>query len=256
MLHYGPLLKRLISAVELLKMPGFEGKMAAGYSICLVTSYEDAQALRSVGLQTELKVLPNGVDARLFDCTPSATNDTLLFVGGLYYAPNADAAKWFTRYIFPRVKRARPKVQLHLVGQWPGRAVQRLARIPGVMVTGTVWDVMSYLERTTVFVAPLRVGGGFPNKVGEALAAGVPVVATPAAYAGIPGLEHGTHLLEAKDPEEFANKTLQLLEDPDLRSRLSDAGRNFMQASPYTWDNIVARLESTYHSSIAAWNKG
>jgi glycosyltransferase involved in cell wall biosynthesis len=253
-LRYGPLSERLISAVELLKMPNFEGKMAAGYSACLVTSHEDAQALESAGLQTELEVLPNGVDARLFNCTPSEMTDTLLFVGGFYYPPNADAAKWFTKCIFPRVKAVRPKTQLYLVGHRPGRATRRLARVPGVVVTGTVRDIMPYFERATVFVAPLRIGGGFPNKVAEALAAGVPTVATPAAHVGLPDLSPGTHLLEAKDPEEFAKKILQLLENPDLRNRLREAGRNFMQANNYSWDNVVVRLESVYLTSIAEWN--
>ncbi len=249
-LRYGPLSERLISAVELLKMPAFEGKMSAEYSACLVTSYEDARAMEFAGYQAKLEVLPNGIDTRLFDCTPSETTDTLLFVGGMYYAPNADAAKWFTLRILPYVKAVRPKTRLYLVGHRPGRAVRRLARVPGVTVTGTVTDVKSYLERATVFVAPLRVGGGFPNKIAEALAAGVPVVATPEAHAGIPNLIPGTHLLEAKDPEEFAKKILRLLEDPNLRARQRDAGRNFMQANHYGWDNTVARLENIYLASF------
>jgi glycosyltransferase involved in cell wall biosynthesis len=249
-LRYGPLSERLISAVELHKMPAFEGKMSVGYSACLVTSHEDAQALQSAGCQTELEVLPNGVDTRLLDCTPSETADTLLFLGGMYYTPTADAARWFTKCIFPHVKAVRPKTQLYLIGHRPGRAIRRLARIPGVVVTGTVRDIMPYLEHATVFVAPLRIGGGFPNKVAEALAAGVPTVATPTAHTGIPGLSPGTHLMEAKDPEEFAEKVLQLLEDPDLRGRLRDAGRNFIQANHYSWDNIVTRLESIYLSAL------
>src|SRR5215216_6113211 len=53
-LRYGLLSERLISAVELLKMPAFEGRMSAGYSACLVTSYEDAQALESASCRTQL----------------------------------------------------------------------------------------------------------------------------------------------------------------------------------------------------------
>ena len=255
-LRYGPLPERLISAVELLKMSNFEGKMAAGYSACLVASYEDARALESAGCRTKIEVLPNGVDAQLFYRTPREVADTLLFVGGMHYAPNVDAAKWFTKRIFPQVKAVRPKSRLYLVGHRPGRAIKRLARFPGVVVTGTVRDTMPYFEHATVFVAPLRIGGGFPNKVAEALAAGVPMVATPTAHAGIPGLNPGTHLLEAEDPEEFAKNTLQLLQDPNLRSRLREAGRSFMQGNNYGWDNVVARLENVYHSSIAGRKTG
>ena len=125
-----------------------------------------------------------------------------------------------------------------------------MARIPGVEVTGAVRDIVPYLERTSVFVAPIRIGGGFPNKVAEALAAGVPTVATPAAHAGIVGLVPGAHLVEATHPEEFASSTLQLLEDADLRNRLSASGQDFMRTG-YGWDEVVERLEKIYISSLA-----
>jgi polysaccharide biosynthesis protein PslH len=139
------------------------------------------------------------------------------------------------------------------VGSRPTRAVRRLARISGVEVTGTVRDIGPYLEYATVFVAPIRIGGGFPNKIAEALAAGIPTVATPAAHAGIPDLVPGAHLLEATNSEEFASRTLQLLEDAGLRNRLRVSGRDFMRAG-YGWDEVVERLENIYISSIASWH--
>lgn len=249
-LRYGPLPDRLLSAVEILKIPAFESKMAVGYSSCLVTSYEDARAMRTVGCQTTLEVLPNGVDIPHFSRTRGELADTLLFVGNMRYAPNIDAAKWFTKHVFPCVKAVEPKTRLYLVGRRPDKAIRRLSHVAGVTVTGTVRDIRSYLERATVFVAPLRIGGGFPNKVAEALAAGVPIVATPAAHAGISGLNPGTHLLEASHPEEFAEQTLRLLKDPNLRNGLGDAGRKFLQTNHYSWDNMVTRLESIYSRAL------
>jgi glycosyltransferase involved in cell wall biosynthesis len=169
----------------------------------------------------------------------------------MYYPPNVDAATWFTKRIFPRIKAVRPGTRLRLVGSRPTGAVRHLARISGVEVTGTVPDIVPYLERATVFVAPIRIGGGFPNKVAEALAAGVPTVATPTAHAGISGLVPGTHLVEATDPEEFASRTLQLLGDAGRRNRLRAFGQSFMRAR-YDWDEVVERLENTYISSIAS----
>ena len=252
-LEYGSLPQRLISIVELLKVPSFEAEVCSGFSACLATTDEDAQALRSAGVDARLEVLPNGVDERFFRCARKEETDSLLFVGTMYYPPNVDAATWFSKRVFPRIKAVKPRARLRLVGSRPTRAVRRLARISGVEVTGAVRDIMPYLERTTAFVAPIRIGGGFPNKVAEALAAGVPTIATPAAHAGLPGLVPGAHLVEATHPEEFASSTLQLLDDANLRNRLRASGRDLMRTG-YGWDEVVERLEKVYISSIALWS--
>ena len=251
MLKYGSLPERLVSIVELLKVPSFETGVCKGFSACLATTDEDARALKSTGVDTRLEVLPNGVDERFFRCARKEEPDLLLLVGTMYYSPNVDAATWFSKRVFPRIKAVKPRTRLCLVGSRPTSAVRRLAHISGVEVTGAVRDIVPYLERATVFVAPIRIGGGFPNKVAEALAAGVPTVATPAAHAGIPGLVPGAHLLEATDPEEFASRTLQLLEDARLRNRLRTSGRDFMRAG-YSWDEVVERLENIYVSSMVS----
>jgi glycosyltransferase involved in cell wall biosynthesis len=168
-----------------------------------------------------------------------------VFVGTMSYGANVDAATWFVSRILPRIRAQRPAVRLLLVGRGPNASVRRLARVPGVEITGQVPDVVPYLERATAFVAPLRVGGGFPNKVAEALAAGVPVVATSKAHAGIGGLVPGVHLLEADDEAAFAEQTLRALDDVDLRLATGRAGRRFMGAY-HSWAAVTAELEALY----------
>src|SRR5918995_978042 len=165
LLKHGSSFDRLVSIIELLKFPSFEAEVCRGFSASLATTDEDARALRSSSVDTTLEVLYNGVDERLFRCAPKDGTDSLLFVGGMYYPPNIDAATWFTKHVFPRIKAVRPQTRLHLVGSRPTRAVRRLARISGVEVTGTVRDIGPYLEYATVFVALIRIGGGFPNKI-------------------------------------------------------------------------------------------
>lgn len=253
-LRYGSLPERAISVAELLKIPRFERRVCAPFSACLATTAEDLRVLEAGGCSaTAFEVLPNGVDVR----PPRHDRDepnSLLFVGTMHYPPNVDAAVWFARRILPLVRAKRPQTSLYLVGAGPSRAVRRLGALPGVRVTGAVPEVTPYLERCAAFVAPMRIGGGFPNKVAEALAAGAPTVATPAAHAGIPGLVPGEHLLEAGTPEEFASKTLRILEDPDLGERLGGSGRRLM-SEEYGWDQVLDRLESTYASSREAWGR-
>ncbi len=253
-LRYGSLPERAISVAELLKMPHFERRVCAPFSACLATTAGDLRVLEADGCRaTSFEVLPNGVDVPSRRNT-AAEPDSLLFVGTMHYPPNVDAATWFARRILPLVRARRPGTLLHLVGAGPNRAVRRLGGLPGVRVTGAVPEVAPYLERCAAFVAPMRIGGGFPNKVAEALAAGAPTVATSAAHAGIPGLVSGEHLLEAEGPEKFAAQTLRLLEDPDLGARLGEAGRRFVRER-YGWHDVLTRLEGIYASSREIWSR-
>ncbi|HUS16326.1 MAG TPA: glycosyltransferase family 4 protein, partial [Chloroflexia bacterium] len=154
----------------------------------------------------------------------AATRDagTLLFVGNFNHPPNVDAAVWLVEAILPIVRAECPGVRLLLVGKDPPSAVRALASA-GVAVTGTVPEVAPYLREATVFVAPLRQGGGMRIKVLEALASGIPVITTPVGAAGIVA-QPGRDLLVAEDAAAFAAAALRALEDPALRDRLGAAG--------------------------------
>jgi polysaccharide biosynthesis protein PslH len=243
--RFGPPGERLLAAAELLKMPRFEAGMADDYDACLVTSEADALALRRTGTSILPDVLPNGVDDRLLEAERLPESDTVLFVGNMSYAPNVDAAGWLVSEVLPRVREVRPRVRVRFVGHRPAGAVRRLQKDPGVEVTGTVAEIRPHLERAAVFVVPLRVGGGFSNKLMEALAAGVPTVATPAAREGLPDLDAGTHLLEADTPEAFASSIVSILGDRDLAERLGRAGRAFVR-DRYRWDGVIEDLETVY----------
>jgi glycosyltransferase involved in cell wall biosynthesis len=133
-------------------------------------------------------VVPNGVDLEYFD--PEAVpvrgdGQTLVFCGAMDYHSNVDAVQHFFDEILPLVRQEVPDAKLRIVGSSPAPAVQRLAESPGVGVTGRVPDVRPEICAAAVSVAPMRLGRGVPNKVLEALALTLPVVATPNAADGL-----------------------------------------------------------------------
>jgi glycosyltransferase involved in cell wall biosynthesis len=89
-------------------------------------------------------------------------------------------------------------------------------------------------------VVPLREGSGTRLKVLEALALGTPVVSTSKGIEGL-ALEHERHVLVADTPESFADATLRVLAQPELRARLSEAGRCRV-AELYDWRVIGERM--------------
>jgi len=62
-------------------------------------------------------------------------------------------------------------IKFYIVGRNPSEKVLQLAKNDRrVVVTGTVNDVRPYIERSDIFVVPLRIGGGTRLKILEAMA--------------------------------------------------------------------------------------
>lgn len=172
----------------------------------------------------------------------------VVFTGNLGYFVNADAAAWLLGSVWPRVRRARPDARLVIAGARPPRALVRSARRgagDGVSLYPSPPSLEPFLASASVVVAPMRAGSGQPLKVMEAWRAGKAVVATPWAAAGTTG-EPGRDLevaggdLEAPDAAGFAAAVVALLEDPDRRRRLGEAGR-LRLAEDYAFEPLRRR---------------
>src|SRR5690606_17391780 len=110
----------------------------------------------------------------------------LVFTGSMDWIPNEDAMKHFCADILPRIRLHEPDVTLSIVGRAPTPAVQRLAEIPGVDVTGTVPDVRTHIARAAVYIVPIRIGGGTRLKIFEAMSMGKAIVSTTVGAEGLP----------------------------------------------------------------------
>ena len=98
----------------------------------------------------------------------------------------------------------------------------------GVKFLGYVPDLNEYLERATVSIAPMRSGSGIQNKVLEAMAAGIPVVATTVDLGGLRAVP-GEHLLVADTPYDFTDAILQIFHNPSLRQNLVCKARELVK---------------------------
>jgi glycosyltransferase involved in cell wall biosynthesis len=175
----------------------------------LFASVRDRDALLGPGAGDRATVLPNGVDLdywRRPDGSPLGRNE-IVFTGGMAYPPNSDAALFLIDEVLPRVRAEIPDAHLSIVGRDPIRKLVAAGATPGVTVTGLVPDIRPYLEAASVFAAPLRFGAGIQNKVLEALAMGVPTVASPNGAGGLvttEGIRPPMTVVSPKDPARFA----------------------------------------------------
>ena len=217
--------------------------MFTPYDRTVVIAEKDRETLRSLQPELAVDLIPNGIELGRFPLRGAGrASETLLFVGNFEYRPNQDAARLLIGEIMPAIWQQMPQTQLQLVGNNPPDWMLNLAD-SRINVTGRVPDVQPYLARATAFICPLRMGAGLKNKVLEALAMGIPVVATPLSVDGIK-VEHGRSAIiaEAKD---IAAAALEVLRDEDLRHRLSARGRELVE-SEYTWEQTAASYERLY----------
>lgn len=214
----------------------------------LVCAERELTELRRIARPRRAVVVPNGTDTNYFSPGPSDIDPfEVVFTGAMDYAANVDAVLWFARVVWPRVRAVRDRARFFVVGSNPARSVRRLSGRDGIVVTGRVPDVRPYLRAAATAVAPLRVARGIQNKVLEALACGVPVVATGAALGGI-GANEGC--VPADSAEEFAAALLRLLDDEGERRRRGDAGRRYV-VERFRWERHVARLEEEIERAVA-----
>ena len=226
------------------KVRRWERRLGARFDVCSVNTEAERQVLARY-VPTPIEVITNGVDLDYFRPAagaPPYRPHRLVFTGNMSYPPNVDAVKHLVADILPRIRPAVPDVELYIVGMDPARAVQRLEDRPRIVVTGRVDDVRPFVTEAAVSVAPLRVARGLQNKVLEALALGVPVVASPEAFAGVQATA-GRDLLVAGGPDEFARAVVQVLGDAGVRDRLGAAGRACVEGN-HDWDLQLERLEA------------
>ncbi len=232
----------LAAQVDRRRLIDYETWAAGWFDRVLITSPVDREWVEKRSPQSNFVLVPQGVELEKFPL-PHQTAETLriVFFGKLDTLPNADAAIYFAREIFPRVLRSVPAAKFVIVGWNPPRTVRKLAGLPGVVVRANVQQIQPEVARASVTVAPMRFGAGIQTKIVESLALGVPVVAS--AEAALPYGDTGRGpILVGRTAAEFADHVVSILTDPPYRQQLGRAGRSLVE-SKYTWERVLNPLD-------------
>lgn len=236
--------KKIRVLLDSFAMLRWEPRYAEHFDRSTTVSEIDRRLLLKANPRLQIDVVPNGVDIKKYQPLPRQDAAcSLLFIGNMGYSPCVDAARYFCREIFPLIRRKLVAAELWIVGRDPQSEVLRLNG-DGIHVTGQVENVIPYYRQSAVCVVPLRAGGGTRLKILEAMALGRPVVSTTIGCEGLEVVD-GEHLLIADSPEQFAEKTVRLLSDPQLYKHISTEGRNLVLAK-YDWNVIAERMMQTY----------
>ncbi len=241
--------------IEGRKLERVEKHLSRRFDLCLCTTAAELGTLRQFGTARWSDSVGNGVDTDYFaPQTSPYDRDLICFLGRMDYYPNQECMIRFCNQILPVLRSRRPAVRLTIVGARPSRQVRALAQLPGVTVTGTVADVRPFARGAALSVAPLNIARGTQNKILESLAMGVPVVCSPIAASGVDAVA-GEHLLTARDPIDYVDAIVRVLENPVERDRLASAGRARV-LSHHNWTASMQRLEDLIVECVARAGRG
>lgn len=253
--HEKNVLRHIALRLEARRIRRAEQRICEKADIVLTTTVEDQTALLATSRKRfRGEIIPIGVDVPA-EPWNRGTAPMLLHVGTMFYPPNADAVRWFLTDVFARVRVAVPDARFVIVGARPPADIAAFHDpAHGIEVRGYVPDIRPLLAEAAATVVPTRAGSGMRVKILEAMAIGLPVVATTIGAEGI-HVVPDTHVLIADDPPAFAEAAVRLLTDPALRARLRLHAHTLAMAR-YDWRVTGRMLCSLYESLDSALEAG
>ncbi len=238
---------------EWAKIMGYENSLADAFDRGLITSPVDRDRL---SYRDKVDVLPSGVDLEKFQFSPISKREpmTIISTGNLNYFPNIDAILFFTKKIYPAIKKSLPQIKLKIVGYSPPSIIKKLeSQNGGIEVLGSVDNMSDHLGRAAVAVCPMLSGSGIKIKVLEALATGTPTVAMSLATQAIE-VTPDRDIIIRDAPDDFARAVIDLIHNPAQRESLGINGRKLIE-DKYSWPVIVQKLETIYQQTINQFKK-
>lgn len=200
------------------KLRRFERGVLARAAEAWMVSEADAAAARELCPSVRVRLVPNVVDvSAIRPVVPDGSAQRALFVGNFSYEPNRNGLRFLLDEVMPRVWAQLPDARLRLVG---AGLEEPPSDDPRVEPLGFVEELADAYAGVSAAVVPLLQGGGTPLKFVEALAYGLPIVATPGAAAGL-AVRDGEHCLLADGGHPFADALARVLRDgaPGLGER-------------------------------------
>jgi hypothetical protein len=107
-------------------------------------------------------------------------------IGNFRHAPNLDAFRWMRTEVWPRIRAALPRAELHVYGAYPPKEVMEAHSVrSGFLVHGPAQDLKQVFSGRRVSLAPLRFGAGIKGKISDSWWHGVPVASTSIGFEGM-----------------------------------------------------------------------
>jgi len=199
----------------------------------------------------EISVIPNGISLERFrvssGCREEKSTRTVIFVGRLHPVKGVQYLIEAMAIVHQKI----PDIKLVIVGDGTERPilekrVRELDLNECIQFLGQVSQekMPDIMHQADILVLP-SLSEGFPTVILEAMAGGLPIIAT--SVRGIPDIiDEGIngYLVNTKRPDEIADKILTLMLNDDMRKKISINNRE--KAEMFTWDKVADKVEEIY----------
>ena len=223
-----------------------EHKIQQTFDHCFLISQNEVDLFHEhIGLADNVQVLGNGIDNEFFYPPvkqPENNDPVFIFTGVMNYKPNVDAVLWFMEHVWDLIREKHPQARFIIAGMNPSQVIQNLSRIPGIEVTGFVDDILPFYHQANYFVAPFTIARGVQNKILQAFACGLPVIASSMGAEGIE-CKDGEHIIIAETVDEYLLAINKLESDTALKTRIRENALKLIR-DQYSWDGKLKVLDS------------
>ncbi|HXN36987.1 MAG TPA: glycosyltransferase family 4 protein [Solirubrobacteraceae bacterium] len=193
----------------------YERKLISLAAETWMVSRVDVESARRLVPGANVRYVPNVVDVDAIAAktitrpAAGAGRTQVLMVGDFTYPPNRNGRELLVDWVLPLVWQSCPEARLRIAGRGMG---DWQAPDPRIEVAGFVDSLAGLYAQADCVVVPITEGAGSPVKFIEALAYGVPVVATPKAARGL-DVVAGVHYREGSDIATLAQAIVEVLRD-------------------------------------------
>jgi len=233
-------MSRFALNMEFQRVKEYEKQVAQWAMRSFVVSRVDQKVIGS----DKIEVIPLGIDTQhFFKRSDVCIEPVVVFTGNMNYKPNAEAVLWFYRNCWDELRHAKPNVRLVIAGSNPTAEVVSLRSDSSVTVTGRVPSLADIINTAQVAIAPMQSGSGMQFKILEAMACGVPVVASTLGLGDIAAVD-GKNILLADTPGLFTESVISLLQSEELREKVGNSGMYYVTQN-HSWDALNQHFEQS-----------
>lgn len=237
-------LKLYVVKNEIKLLKKYELDIAKQCDRTIFVAQQEADTLNNELGEKKAVAVPIGVDTDYFSYHwDKNLKNCIGFLGALSVAHNENAVRNFIENIFPFIRKCNSKVKFLVIGGGASEELLNLAS-ENIIFTGRVDDVRKYFSQCDIFVCPMTFGSGIKTKLLEAMSFGLPVVTTSIGAENI-GAEQDKDWVISDEPEKFAEKVCDILNNEEKRNKMSHSARNFV-VNNWTWEAVRNSFEKVF----------
>jgi len=249
-LNYGRLVqndknifRKIMYLIEYHKVKKYEPLIASQFQKTSLISKYDKQSIDPGNRMKNISLYASGIDFDYYSRPFMVEKKpySMVMNGDFGTPTNICAAIYFLNEIYPLIKAKIPECTVIFVGRDSDKNLKKYAG-KDILLTGRVEDIRPYLHAAEIAINPVTVAAGQQNKTLVSMAARLPVVSTIIANEGIQAINK-KQILIATNPQQFADKTIELFLNDNLRAQIAVGGYYFVK-NQWNLETRYAKIEA------------